>query len=154
MNAEHGIFHIHSTKWGFLSLKKSNPLLSSLWCSTYSTCSQRNPQQVDIWLSSKGWKNTFLLFACLFVFIFEAEISSGSVFSLDHLRRYAANQLQHKRIKTLIAIMHPAPRKRFAFGSLQHVTPEAAIRLNTFHHSNSPQTTHTPSYSWSIQQPY
>lgn len=70
MNAEHGIFHIHSTKWGSLSLKKRNPLLSSLWCSIHSACSQHNPQQVDIWLSSKGYKNTFLLFPCLLLLFF------------------------------------------------------------------------------------
>lgn len=82
MNAEYGIFHIDPTTQGSPSLEKRNLVLLSLWCFTHSTCSQHNPQHIDIRLASKGYKNTLFFFSS-----FKAEICSGNVFSHDHPKR-------------------------------------------------------------------
>lgn len=116
-----------------------------------------------------GWvaRNIKILLCCLLVYLLFLGLPVFGLFFFLRLRYVPAISsvltIPKRLYKStsaqvyediLIAIMCPATRKRFAFGSLQHVTSEAAIRLNTFQQSNSQWTTHTPRYLWSIHQPY
>lgn len=155
MNAEHGIFCIDPTTWGSPSLEKRNTLLLSLWCFIHSSYSQHNPQHVDNWLGSKGYKNAFFkLFFLFFFFLLRLRsalaMSSAMIIPKD---RYKWTSAPGYEI-ILTAIMLPAPRKRFALESLQHAIPEAAIRSSIFCIHPVLNRLHTPSCLWGTYQPY